>query len=90
MITLPYQFALGKQPQINNAISIMLFSLQQYTRLENVTSLTVPENVKSSQNCRDEEIPTLFQEQKSTSMFSGISGSYSTPSAEGEKISKIG
>ena len=66
----------------------MLFSLQQYTRLANETSLTVPENVKSAQNSRDEEIPTLFQEQKSTSMFSGISSSCSTPSAEGEKISK--
>ena len=68
----------------------MLFSLQQYTRFENETSLNVLENVKSAQNSRDEEIPTFFQEQKSTSVFSGISGSCSTPSAEGEKISKIG
>ena len=65
----------------------MYFSLQQYTRFKNNTCTVVAENVKPAQNFQDEEIPALFQEQKSTSMFSNISVSRSTPSAEGERIS---
>ena len=63
----------------------MYFSLQQYKRFKNDACTMVAE--KRAQNFQDEEIPALFQEQKSTSMFSNISVSRSTPSAEGERIS---
>ncbi|CAB4005296.1 Hypothetical predicted protein [Paramuricea clavata] len=57
-------------------------SLRQYTRGKNETNTTVKESLRSDENFQDEEIPVLFKEQKSTSMFSNATVSYSAPSDE--------